>query len=262
VKAIAAAGVVLVLSVGCSTVPRGAYFPRTPAPTTIALAHSLYRAAQAAGDDPGRYSFALVRTDEALAWCDANATVYFSDGLARLPLHVVEPMVAREVAHEVLGHYGVRRNLSLSISAGFTVLGVIFPGAGPMDFIVNPIVVRAVTREQDYAADQRAVEILRAMGYAAPRRALSSALVAVDRLNGLRKRPPTATPEPGIEGRLAALGPLEEPAPEAPVPTPGAEPQSSSRTAWVPATQSWTPRRSGSTAAATQPRPSVATTRP
>jgi hypothetical protein len=220
VKAIPAALALLILSAGCSTVPRGAYFPRPSAPAAVALAHSLYRAAQAAGDDPGRYSFALVRTDEAVAWCDRNATLYFSDGLARLPLHVVEPMVAREVAHEVLGHYGVRRNLSLSISAGFTVLGVIFPGAGPLDFVVNPMVVQALAHEQDYAADQRAVEILRAMGYAAPRRALSGALVAVDRLNSLRKRPSTARPEPGIEGRLAALGPPEGPPPEATEPIP------------------------------------------
>ena len=215
---------VLVVVSGCSTAPRGTYYPRLSAPATVTLSHCLYRAARAAGDDPRRYSFALVRMDEAVAWSDKDATFYFSDGLARLPSDVVEPMVAREVAHEVLEHYGARRNLSLSISAGFMALGVVLPGAGAIDFVVNPMVMQAFAREQDYTADQKAVEILRAMGYVTPRRALARALVAVDRLNSLRKRPAPeksrqgpapVSPEPEIEGRLAALGPLEAPGPPA-----------------------------------------------
>src|SRR5439155_1509144 len=133
--------------------------------------HSLYRAAEAAGDDPRRYSFALVRTEEAVAWSDTDATFYFSDGLVRLPAYVVEPMVAREVAHEVLAHYAARRTLSLSISAGFTALGFVFPGASVMGLVVNPVVVRMFTGGQEYAADRRAVEILPALGYRTPRRA-------------------------------------------------------------------------------------------
>ncbi len=210
-KATLSALALLLLVGGCSTVPKGVYFPRLSAPATEELSHSLYRAAKAAGDDPSRYSFALVRTDQAIGWSDNDATFYFSDGLARLPSHVVEPMVAHEVAHEVLEHYGARRTLSLSISAGFAVLGFVLPGAGAMDLVVNPLVVRVFTRQQEYAADRKAVEILRAMGYAAPRRALARALVAVDRLNSLRKAPAPVSPEPGIERRLAALAPLEAP---------------------------------------------------
>jgi Zn-dependent protease with chaperone function len=212
VKAILGALALVLVASGCSTVPKSAYFPGLSAPATVALSHSLYRAAEAAGDDPRRYSFALVRTEQALAWSDRDATFYFSDGLVRLPAYVVEPMVAREVAHEVLAHYGVRRTLSLSISAGFTALGFVFPGASLMDLVVNPVVVRVFTRGQEYAADRKAVEILPAMGYPMPRRALARALVAVDRLNSVRRgSAPAAGPEAGIEGRLAALGPLEAP---------------------------------------------------
>jgi Zn-dependent protease with chaperone function len=81
-----------------------------------------------------------------------------------------------------------------------------------MDLVVNPMVVRVFTRGQEYAADRKAVEILPAMGYPTPRRALARALVAVDSLNSLRRgSAPAAGPGAGIEGRLAALGPLEAP---------------------------------------------------
>lgn len=216
VKATLGALALLLLASGCSTVPKSAYFPGLSAPATVALSHSLYRAAEAAGDDPRRYSFALVRTEEAVAWSDTDATFYFSDGLVRLPAYVVEPMVAREVAHEVLAHYAARRTLSLSISAGFTALGFVFPGASVMDLVVNPVVVRMFTGGQEYAADRKAVEILPAMGYPMPRRALARALVAVDRLNRVRRASARAAgPEAGIEGRLAALEPLEAPGPQA-----------------------------------------------
>jgi Zn-dependent protease with chaperone function len=175
----------------------------------VAVAHSLYRAAEAAGDDPARYSFAFVKTDEALAHCAEDATVYFSDGLVQLPHHVVEPVIAHEVAHEVLGHVGTRRALSLSVSAGFMALGFVFPGVGLMDFIVNPLIVRAFTREQELAADRKAVDILRAMGYETPRRALAEALRSVDHAKGSPATPALVSTHPALGTRLRALEPLE-----------------------------------------------------
>jgi Zn-dependent protease with chaperone function len=123
--------------------------------------------------------------------------------------------VAHEVAHEVLGHVGTRRKLSLSLTASFGVLGLFAPGAGLLDFVVNPLVVRSYGRYQEMQADQKAVEILRAMGYRAPRRALATALETLaahtpkerEGLEGL-----LAT-HPALDDRLAALEPLEAPAP-------------------------------------------------
>ena len=208
-KTLPGALVLLVLVGGCSSVPEGAYLPGLSQPATVAVAQSLYRVAQAADDDPARYSFGLIKTDEATAYSTEDATFYFSDGLARLPIRIVEPIVAHEVAHEVLRHSGVRRNLSLSISAGFTVLGVVFPGAGFIGFFVNPLVVRAFNREQELSADAKGVEILRSMGYEAPRRVLASALTAVDRANGSPQEDPLLATEPPLAARLKALGPLE-----------------------------------------------------
>jgi Zn-dependent protease with chaperone function len=83
-----------------------------------------------------------------------------------------------------------------------------------LDFLVNPLVVRAFGRQQELQADQKAVEILRAMGHASPRRLLAAALQTLaahtpkerEGLEGL-----LAT-HPALDERVAALEPLEAPA--------------------------------------------------
>lgn len=209
-RSVLLAVVATLLLAGCATAPAGTYFPDPKQPDTQKVSHALYRTARAAGDDPTRYSFALVRADEARVYSDTAATFYVTDGLARLPVPVVEAELACEVAHEVLGHLAQRRALSLSVTAGFAALGIVFPGVGLADLLVNPLVVRAFSREQVKEADAKAVEILRAMGYESPRRTLSSALHALDALNGRTTSAggPLAT-HPPLAERLAALEPLE-----------------------------------------------------
>jgi len=207
---------VLTLATGCALIPPSrpdlAYYPSPRDPGAVRISHTLYRAAQAVGDDPEDYSFALIQTTTVVSFAAADATFYFSDGLARLPQRHLDALVAQKVAHEVLGHTDKRRTLSLAITAGFAILGLFVPGGGLADFVVNPLVVRAYSREQELAADQRTIEILRDMGHVAPRQALAGALRAAAAAN------PPASPfieqrilarEPDLEDRLAALEPLE-----------------------------------------------------
>src|SRR5207247_1044774 len=80
-------------------------------------------------------------------------------------------------------------------------------GAGLLDFVANPLIVRAFTRDQEIAADLKAVQILRDMGYESPRRAMAEALRAAAKVNG----PPRGgwlAAQPTLEGRLGRLGPL------------------------------------------------------
>jgi Zn-dependent protease with chaperone function len=199
----------LVLITGCaSTIPERAYYPNPADPETRVLAEALWRAAKAASDDPGEYSFAMIRSNDVSAYTVEDATFYFTQGLARQPVKVVDALVAHEVAHELLGHIGQRRALSLSLGAGFTVLGIAIPGTGLLDFIANPLIVRAFTRDQEIAADLKAVEVLRDMGYKAPRRTLAEALSTAAKING----PPRGgwlSTEPSLEDRLSRLEPLE-----------------------------------------------------
>jgi Zn-dependent protease with chaperone function len=204
------------VATGCALIPPShpdlAYYPSPRDPGTIRISRTLYRAAQAAGDNPSYYSFALIQTMAVTSFAADDATFYFSDGLARLPQRHVDALVAQTVAHEILGHAGKRRTLSLSLTAGFAVIGLFMPGVGLADFVVNPLVVRAYSREQELAADQRTLEILRDMGHPAPRWTLAGALRAAAAAN------PPASPffeqrilarEPDLEDRLAALEPLE-----------------------------------------------------
>lgn len=198
----------LFILTGCASVPDRAYYPSPSDPVTKRVAASLYHAARAASDDPARYSFALLRTRDVSAYTADDATFYFSEGLTMQPPHVLDALIAHEVAHELLGHPGRRRALSLGLSAGFSVLGFIIPGAGLVDFLVNPLLVRAYTRDQEIAADLKGVEVLRAMGYEAPRGLLSEALRRAAMING-RPRGGWFATEPDIEDRLTALEPLE-----------------------------------------------------
>ena len=81
----ALAVVVLLATAGCATVPDRAYYPPADHPDTRRLATVLYRVAQAAGDDPAHYSFALIASRDVSAYTAQDATFYFSAGLARLP---------------------------------------------------------------------------------------------------------------------------------------------------------------------------------
>ena len=199
--------ILVLLLTGCAGIERRAYYPPQGSETR-ALAGTLYRAAQAAGDEPGRYSFAMVATRDVSTFTADDATFYFSEGLARQPQAVIDALVAREVAHEVLGHAGQRRALTLSLTAGFTVLGIVVPGAGLLDVALNPLIVRAFSRDQVVAADLRAVEILRGMGHAAPGRVLANALRAAYAVNGPRRGGWLAA-EPSLDDRLTVLAPLE-----------------------------------------------------
>jgi Zn-dependent protease with chaperone function len=206
-----AAGLLLA---ACATTPEGTYYAAPTDPDTVRMAHILNRAAIAGGDDPQRYGFAFIKSPTAAAYSDEDATFYFTDGLMRQPTPIIEAVVAHEVAHEVLGHVGTRRKLSLSLTASFATLGLFAPGAGLLDFVVNPLVVRSFSRYQELQADQKAIEILRAMGHRAPRRTLATALKALatytprekEGLGGL-----LAT-HPSLDDRLAAIEPLEAPA--------------------------------------------------
>lgn len=203
----------MLLLAGCAGVPSGAYFPAPTHPDTLKVSHALYKAAAAAGDDPARYTFALVASPQVQAWSAEDATFYVTDGLAHMPVHVLEPLIAHEVAHEVLGHLGKKRALSLSITAGFSLLGVFIPGASLGDLVVNPLVARAYSREHELEADARAVEILQVMGYKTPRRALWLALQAADARNGkIGEQGGVLATHPRMAERLAALQPIEPPA--------------------------------------------------
>jgi len=196
---------------GCAGLPAGTYYPEPSDPNTLRVSNVLHRAAVAAGDDPARYTFALIRTRHPAAFTDKDATFYISDGLAQMPMPVLQAMVAHEVAHEVLDHVGTRRRMAAGMAGGFSIAGFFVPGTGLLDLMVNPLVVRAFSRKQELEADRRAVEILRDMGDPTPRRSLAEALRAVDEapVRSQEGEGGALDIRPSLKERLSALEPLE-----------------------------------------------------
>jgi Zn-dependent protease with chaperone function len=195
-------------------VPAGAYYPLPREPHTQTMAQTLFRAAEAAGDDPLCYSFALLESNEVIALSAPDTVFYFSEGLATQPTAHRDALVAQAVAHAVLRHDETRRAISFGISVGFTAVGFMVPGLGLADFVVNPLVVRAFSRQQELAADRKALEILRAMGHRAPRRMLADALDAAARATVQPKswdHRGLLADQPPLADRLAALEPMEAP---------------------------------------------------
>src|SRR3989442_191127 len=90
----------LLMITGCATVPERAYYANPADPETRVLAEALWRAAKAARDDPGEYSFAMIRTGKVSAYTVEDATFYFTQGLARQPAKIIDALVgaARLVA--------------------------------------------------------------------------------------------------------------------------------------------------------------------
>src|SRR4029453_8305886 len=172
-------GLTLLMS-SCVGLPAGTYYPEPRDPNTARVATTLYRAASAAGDDPTRYTFAFIRTRHPVVYTDEDATFYISDGLAAMPMPVLEGTIAQAVAHEVLRPGGTRRRMSAGMTGGFSIAGFFVPGVGMLDYMVNPLVVRACSRKQELDADRRAVEILRTLGDPTPRRTLAAAMLATD----------------------------------------------------------------------------------
>src|SRR5262245_27075859 len=201
--------VLALLLAGCATgYLERAYFADPADAKTPQLAHALYRAARAAGDDPARYGFVMIRSRHVAAYHTDDGVFYFTDGLADQPASNIDALVAHEFAHELLGHAGRRAALSLGTSGGFTVLGVVVPGLSLADLIINPLIVRAFSRDQEIAADLKAIDLIHAMGHQTPRRDLADALRAAAAING----PPPGgwfATEPPLEQRLSILEPLE-----------------------------------------------------
>ena len=199
------------LAVGCAGLPSGTYLAPPGDRNTLRVANALHRAAVAAGDDPARYTFALIKTRQPTAFTDEDATFYISDGLAQMPAPVLQAVIAHEVAHEVLDHVGTRRRMAVGMTGGFSAAGFFVPGVGLLDYMVNPLVVRAFSRKQELEADRRAVEILRDMGDPTPRRSLAEALRAVDEapVRGQEGEGGALDIRPSLKERLSALDPLE-----------------------------------------------------
>lgn len=102
------------------------------------------------------------------------------EGVGDLSPEWIDAIMAHEIAHDVLRHGRDRRELDSVTDFAGEVLSLVF-GGGPgsderMKGWVDEVVVPTYSRAQESEADQRALELLRAVGYSRPDSILAGAL--------------------------------------------------------------------------------------
>lgn len=74
-------------------------------------------------------------------------------------------VLAHEVAHEDLGHVAKAQVLGAGLNIGVVLLEQIFPGSSAVTPIAGTLIARGYSRQEEYAADRHAVEILKRANY-------------------------------------------------------------------------------------------------
>ncbi len=73
-------------------------------------------------------------------------------------------VLAHEIAHEDLNHAAKAQVLAAGVNAGVALLDQIFPGTGQIAPIAGELVARKYSRDEEFAADRHAVELLARAG--------------------------------------------------------------------------------------------------
>jgi len=76
-------------------------------------------------------------------------------------------VLAHELAHDDLGHVAKAQALGVGLNIGMVILDQIVPGSGALTPIAGGLIVRAYSRNEEYAADRHGVDILKRAGYPA-----------------------------------------------------------------------------------------------
>ena len=112
-------------------------------------------------------------------------------------------VLAHEVAHQDLGH--VAKAQALGAGANILAAGLqqLFPAAGVLAPIVGELGMRAYGRNEEYAADRHAVDILRKAGY--PKENLVEALSWIRRVSGNGGGGGFLSTHPALDDRIATI---------------------------------------------------------
>jgi Zn-dependent protease with chaperone function len=112
-------------------------------------------------------------------------------------------VLAHEVAHQDLGH--VAKAQALGAGANILAAGLqqLFPAAGVLVPIVGELGMRAYGRNEEYAADRHAVDILRKAGY--PKENLVEALTWIRRVSGNSGGGGFLSTHPALDDRIATI---------------------------------------------------------
>ena len=95
------------------------------------------------------------------AGVDKNKRVFLTEGAFVLDDESLTFILAHELSHLKLDHYGNRINASYATSGAMLILNQIVPGIGYAGLLVNKAVVNNFSKAQEYDADKMASEACR-----------------------------------------------------------------------------------------------------
>ena len=90
--------------------------------------------------------------------------VFVHEDLFKMSEEALTFVVAHEAAHVKLGHVQSKQAIGVGITTGMLVLDAFIPGVGLLNLLINPLIVQAFSREQEFAADKLASETCTKLG--------------------------------------------------------------------------------------------------
>jgi Zn-dependent protease with chaperone function len=158
----------LLFGSGCTIGPKDVYSPKTSGERARwqSIVHRL--AGLGGTADPSKptkyWKLGLIKSQDINAYNSGDGKFYVTDGFFHLSRPIQDAILAHMLAHDVASHVGKRVAVTVATSSAFTILGVVIPGAGLLDYIVNPIVINSYGQQQELEADRIAIWILTKRG--------------------------------------------------------------------------------------------------
>ncbi|RJR47698.1 MAG: hypothetical protein C4576_09180 [Desulfobacteraceae bacterium] len=110
------------------------------------------------GMDASQFQIGILDTDVVNAWAGHKGVMLSRGFIERNPPeYVLKSVISHELAHIKLEHADKRYATSAGISAVFMVAGMVVPGLGLANYLVNPTITSAFSRSQELEADLMAV---------------------------------------------------------------------------------------------------------
>lgn len=196
--------------------PREDYPPPAPAPSTSSRRVDSYEVARLRRvmvplfrgmSQPCRVDqtrVGIINQDEINAANAGNCEFYVTVGLLRRASDdQLRGVLAHEIAHQDLGHVAKAQVLGAGLGILAAGLQQLFPGAGALAPIAGELVARGHSRNEEFAADRHAVEILQRAGHSKDN--LVDSLVWIRRASGGGGGGGFLSTHPALDDRIATI---------------------------------------------------------
>ncbi len=111
--------------------------------------------------EDGQSSRLLIHPNKKVnAWIDDQNRVYLTEGIFNYDDGAITFIIAHELSHAKLKHIRSRKAVSYATTGVMMVVGSIIPGAGLLNWAVNPAVTNNFGKTQELDADRLASETL------------------------------------------------------------------------------------------------------